>query len=1059
MKRNLFSYIFPANILKIILILFFIFNTNHSLAIIRVEPDNDLVKISDKEHWIYVYYNKEKGGISYLRSQGETNLPIPMNDEDNESTTKYLAALKNEATDLFSFPYKENGVSVDEQPLYAYIKESLTIRPDKAITLLQRSNISEPSEEELILINEIKNDKEYENLIKTIDYITNLYPLSYDALFNTVANYNTLDGEKSLFRVKNDFYDGVATPLGYFLLKKYMNDFNSYLTTIPQTESVKIIKSRVSEILLYINQSGYSSGGNNGVYTLDAVGVNFSPSIWDAVKSLGHPVAIGISQVSGDNVTFTLKYPTIDYKVGIPDPPTKSEDLQGKVTDTCGTTLMEVISAPSTNCSVVAFLINLTLVGIGKVFGYLLILAGDLFNWSMNFSIVHFNDWVTNSQAYDIWRDVVLALITSLLLPLVFYLIIRMLIDNDAENIKKLLPRILITAIFVYFSFYIAGWLIDRANEISIYMYRSLHGSEPFGDSIIKVLGVDTGSLGSAAAQWDATLFLITKVIVVGVGIFVILQGGILIFVRSIVLILALIFSPLMLLPIGLNKYIDKYRDMVINNFTNSAIMAPIFMLLLLVAMKIGEKASDFIKLNSSLNSISSAAIPENVSNGFIGATISSVFVIIVLQIAITVAKQMSGEIGQAISGKISSLSGNAVFGGAAMGLRTATKWGTNTEKFQGWMKKNEGTNRGRIMSTLVNKTQNSTMDVRNTKGFEKLTGGINGEKNVFGTGSQRTIKSKFEKDYAEARKYHNSLSEEGKKRNLKRLRGAFGGINGEEIANRLEGKNSGLTLKERVNAEGAFNSKLDKANKEKNEIKRKDSILKILDEHFSDNGKGENYLSKELEKPENKELKEKIDNINKTQKDENERKKEILNTVAEFEEKKNKAEEISNNKNKRNNNTNTSANQSQNTNPRIAQYYKQRENILKKEEYKKEKIANTKEGERRSQQIKEQKELGKNIATISKEVTSLNKNFSEFNTALKNSKISLVQKARSSNNSSTNSKISNSYPAPDKSKTDDKNNARVGKSYSRENSKNDESQTNKDLGDTDNDDYTTQAA
>jgi hypothetical protein len=259
-------------------------------------------------------------------------------------------------------------------------------------------------------------------------------------------------------------------------------------------------------------------------------------------------------------------------------------------------------------------------------------------------------------------------------------------------------------------------------------------------------------------------------------------------------------------------------------------------------------------------------------------------------------------------------------FGGAAKGLRTFTKGAINNEKFQGWMKKNEGTTRGKVMSNLVNRAQNYTMDVRNTKGFDKLAGGINGEKNAFGSGVQTTIRSKFEKDYANARKYHNSLTEEGQKRNLERLRGTFGGANGKEIANRLEGKNSGLSIRERITNEKVFNDKLDKANKEKNEGKRKEELIKTLDEHFADNGKGDKYLSKELEKPENKELKEKIEKINKDEKDEAKRKEEILKATAEFEEKKNKEESIKQNQNSTNNNV--SNNPVQNTSTPSAQEY-----------------------------------------------------------------------------------------------------------------------------------------
>lgn len=136
--------------------------------------------------------------------------------------------------------------------------------------------------------------------------------------------------------------------------------------------------------------------------------------------------------------------------------------------------------------------------------GGLVKLVGQLFDWVISFSIYNFNDWVTNSNAYHVWRNVILSLVTSLLLPLVFYMIIRMLIDNDTSRIKKFF--VLISSLCL-FSFAIVGWIIDQTNVLSIYLYRSMHDpGQTLGDSLKRILAIDTAAVGIAKADWTTSI-------------------------------------------------------------------------------------------------------------------------------------------------------------------------------------------------------------------------------------------------------------------------------------------------------------------------------------------------------------------------------------------------------------------------------------------------------------------------------------------------------------------------------------------------------------------------
>lgn len=560
--------------------------------------------------------------------------------------------------------------------------------------------------------------------------------------------------------------------------------------------------------------------------------------------------------------------------------------------------ISDFMSGSADGCSLVAYLVNSLLVGVNKLLGSIAGLIGDLFDWSMDFSIIHFKDWITDSGAYSVWRDVVLALIVSLLLPLIFYLIIRSLIDNDTDKLKKVLPRVLVTALFVYFTFYVSGWVIDISNKVALETYRALHDpAQSFGEALQRTLKIESiGDLGiKSLGDWSGTIFYIVKIIVSIVAIIVMFQATILIFIRSVVLMLVMIFSPIMLLPSGINGQLDKYRNLVISNFTNSALMAPILMLMLLVAMKIGDASTSVLDNNQTINNITKGSAIASLEPNFMGATVSSVIVIIVLQLAISTAKKMSNEVGSSISGKISSFTGGLVGSAALGGVGSIARMGVakaaKSKGVQGWMKRNEGTRRGQMAYNLLKGAKNSTFDLRNNKTFQKAT------KGALGAGSAGTVDSLMRNRYAKERDYHDTLTtQEGKEKHLARLE--KGNVYEKGAAERLRAGND-LTIGERMNANKDYDKKLDDANSQVDTEKREEEILKTIDEHFKKNGKGENYFTEEMKKPENKELSDNLKEIIKNEKDPEKRKAGVLKLVSDFEKEKNKQTKAKNKKTK----------------------------------------------------------------------------------------------------------------------------------------------------------------
>jgi hypothetical protein len=153
--------------------------------------------------------------------------------------------------------------------------------------------------------------------------------------------------------------------------------------------------------------------------------------------------------------------------------------------------------------------------------------------------------------------------------------------------------------------------------------------------------------------EWSSVSYTFGQLLINLVGLYILFQAMILIFARSIVFLLCLIFSPIMVLPDGLpgkiGEIITKYRGIVMTHFTNNLLLAPIFMFLMMLAIRIGKISENLIPDTSNLDA-QTAGHP-----GFLGGMIKTIIVIVVMQLAITVAKNLSGEVGSTISGAISN--------------------------------------------------------------------------------------------------------------------------------------------------------------------------------------------------------------------------------------------------------------------------------------------------------------------------------------------------------------------------------------------------------------------
>lgn len=491
-------------------------------------------------------------------------------------------------------------------------------------------------------------------------------------------------------------------------------------------------------------------------------------------------------------------------------------------------------------CSLAAFLINSILEGLNSIAGIILTWIIKILEWTISFGITNFYSLVTNSTAYEISRDVFLSLVFSLLIPLTFYLILKMLIKNENETIKQVLPKILFVALFAAFAFPISGMLIDISNVTSLKIYNTLSGEndkQTFSEKIKNsLLGQKNYSnVEVSKADWGTVPAFAMQLVITFLAIGIFFQAAILIFLRAITLLLCLIFSPIMVLPDGLYSKIDEYKKKITDNFINSLLLAPIFFFMIFVALKIMDAGQSLIEGSGTIPAV------ENSDNFMpLSVILRGVLGIVMMQLALKVAKDLTGDIGGAVSSKIQKYTGKiqaaglgAAGGLAASGLRQVASKVTASKGMQKWIAK--GGRTGKYAAMLSNKLNNSTFDVRNTK-LGKVA-----DNYMFKGQEGSTMLAKNYKTTAESV----ALNKENKENKEKKNQALNNQIKEAQKAN-------AVGFEEKLKKDPSFDKSIESAIKIADEGKRMEAIMSNIDKHFEKNGQAPNYFSSEMKKPEN---------------------------------------------------------------------------------------------------------------------------------------------------------------------------------------------------------------
>ena len=470
----------------------------------------------------------------------------------------------------------------------------------------------------------------------------------------------------------------------------------------------------------------------------------------------------------------------------------------------------------TTGCSGIAYIINVLLEFIRWFSEWLLELSLKFFDWITKISIYEFKNLVENTGIKEIWSSVIVVLLISLVFPLMLYLVFKSLFDNSLDPIQKILPSLLVFSVFTYFSFTIVATLIDLSNVTSIYLYKALgSGGDTSGgvkNSIINNLNSPTDK---NRGEWFSIPQNIAN-IAVYVGAFIVfLKASVYIFSRALTFLIVLLFSPILLIPEGILKKIDEWKGTIQKNFMDGLFSAPLFFLIMFVAIQIASK------INGLKDIIGSPESAEGKDFSWVGSVIGSLFVLALFFFALKMIEQMSGIVGNFVMKNIQKYGGKAWNGvkkgaGALTGnaLLRLKNHINNPDKKNTWITKSFG-KQGTKWNALLTRSLN-----KNTKGAEDRR-----DKHV-------------EKEWD----YHKNLDEEGKNRNLKRIK--------KNITHNLNGRATHITeeLKKRdISAsrdEVSFEDKLKINDKFKGEVDKKiinekgdvtGAVFDVVGKHLAD--------------------------------------------------------------------------------------------------------------------------------------------------------------------------------------------------------------------------------
>jgi hypothetical protein len=243
------------------------------------------------------------------------------------------------------------------------------------------------------------------------------------------------------------------------------------------------------------------------------------------------------------------------------------------------------------------------------LFASILGLVGAFFNVAMIYTVFNFSLYFGNSEGLLLAWTVIRDLANIVLLFSFVYIGIRTILGTGNYSVGKTLPALLIFAVLLNFSLFIAEAVVDVSNAVASSFYTQASGAdcrdasnmdacanEGVAGKIMEITGISgflserTWSTGSNVPQNGPTAlvlyFCILMFLIVVIG--TLFAASLMLISRAVTLIYVFVTAPLGLAGAAIEP-LKKFSEDWWKQLSDNALFAPVMVLLILVGLKIME--------------------------------------------------------------------------------------------------------------------------------------------------------------------------------------------------------------------------------------------------------------------------------------------------------------------------------------------------------------------------------------------------------------------------------------------------------------------------------------
>jgi len=406
---------------------------------------------------------------------------------------------------------------------------------------------------------------------------------------------------------------------------------------------------------------------------------------------------------------------------------TTSDALNGDAT-TCNPNPLasgrfDILSCVS---SVVTWIIRTILFGFAQIFVFFF---AQLFHYSIFYGILNFSSsfGIGGVLLYPLWqtvRDIVNIIVIFFILGAVIVYLV-----NQGDKIKKLVPWLILYALFVNFSWVASRTIVDYSNILTLQVYNviapdalDINSQRTPGFILMENLGLQGGIM--KVNQIDGQQTPIDKTNHPGIALlfvamafytaYIFFVASIIFMLRTALLVFFIIASPFLLLDAVL-PWVGEYASKARNMFFSQLAVGPVFMIFLFLTTQIMATVRKGLESLQATESTGTQGTPLL----FFG----TVLMLILLTVMIKVTKKLSGAMGEKISGFAGSALMTVAGGGAGLALRGTV--GAAASRFAGsqYLDRIQHTAIGRGIKSSADKLATGTYDFRNLKPIQATAG------------------------------------------------------------------------------------------------------------------------------------------------------------------------------------------------------------------------------------------------------------------------------------------------------------------------------------------------